>query len=62
MTVMTIAEIDLCIQSLAMAASRHEAQARWLGSGRFADKHDKISADMRRLRAKLIQEQLACTQ
>jgi len=58
---LTDEEIELLLNALAIAASRHEAQARWLGSGAFAAEHDDRAAAQRQLRHRLMkarQEQL----
>lgn len=49
---MTPSECDLVIEALAIAASRHEAQAR-VTRGYFMRQHDEKAAAMRALRARL---------
>jgi hypothetical protein len=47
-------EVQLLIEALARAASRHESQARW--NPRGAKPHDDKAAKMRKLRTRLMQE------
>jgi len=49
----TVKELAILIEALAMAASRHEAQARSLKPGFSAAEHDERATLMRRLRARL---------
>ena len=46
--------LELMIEALAKAASRHESQARWHGGGTVAREHDEKAAAMRKLRARLM--------
>jgi hypothetical protein len=53
---MTADEIDLLLDALARAASRHESMARHIGGGFYAGRHDDAAAKMRALRFKLLKE------
>lgn len=55
----TSSEIDIMREALAMAASRHESQARSLIGGYAAGEHDRKAAAMRKLRVRLGEQLVA---
>jgi hypothetical protein len=50
----TVQELDLIIEALERAASRHESEARYNPRGRNRPEHDRTAIVMRRLRARLM--------
>ena len=56
----TVSELELLIEALERAASRHESMARYyIGRiPRSGTPHDKVAADMRKLRNKLQRQKM----
>jgi hypothetical protein len=50
----TAAEAELLIEALQRAASRRESMSRFKPTSRTARVHDRTAADMRKLRARVI--------
>lgn len=58
---LTVKELTLLIEALAMAASRHESQARSLIGGWAAAEHDEKAVAMRKLRVRLMKQRIETT-
>jgi hypothetical protein len=51
-----VRELDLLIEALSKAASRHESQAAFNPAGKNAREHDEKAAGMRKLRTRLVRK------